>query len=62
MRANPADPLERFLGSSESPLRTAAIRYVARGIIECWREGLITKAQALRMLEESHAAMRSLDS
>jgi hypothetical protein len=54
--------LERFLGFSPSPLRTAAVRDIACATVEAWREGLITTSQALGALQRSYVAMRVLDS
>jgi hypothetical protein len=51
------DAIDRFLGSSDGELRTTAVRRMAHSVMEAWREGRITTAQALRALDDGLEAM-----
>ena len=51
------DAIDRFLGSATGELRTTAVRRMAHSVMEAWREGRITTAQALRALDDGLEAM-----
>jgi hypothetical protein len=52
-----SEAIDRFLGSANGELRTNAVRRMAHSVIEAWREGRVTTAQALRALEDGLEAM-----
>jgi hypothetical protein len=57
MPDEPPDAIDRFLGSANGELRTTAVRRMAHSVMEAWREGRLTTAQALRALDDGLDAM-----
>jgi hypothetical protein len=54
-----SDAIDRFFGSADGELRGTAVRRMAHTVIEAWREGRLTTAQALRALDDGLDAMHA---
>jgi hypothetical protein len=54
-----SDAIDRFFGSGHGELRGTAVRRMAHAVIEAWRDGRLTTAQALRALDEGLVAVHS---
>ncbi len=55
------DAIDRFLGSANEELRATAVRRMAHAVMEAWREGRVTTAQALRALDDGLEAMQGAE-
>jgi hypothetical protein len=54
-----SDAIDRFFGSTNGELRGTAVRRMAHSVIEAWREGRLTTAQALRALDDGLEAVHA---
>jgi hypothetical protein len=56
------DAIDRFLGGAPvGSLRVNAVRKMAHSVIDAWREGRVTTAQALRALADGLEAMHAAE-
>jgi hypothetical protein len=57
-----ANAIDRFLGGAPcGSLRASAVRTMAHAVIDAWRDGRVTTAQALRALDEGLEAMHAAE-
>jgi hypothetical protein len=55
-----SDAIDRFFGGANGELRGTAVRRMAHTVIEAWRDGRLTTAQALRALDDGLEALHDL--